>query len=181
MKVNYYSQNDIIKLAVQRKFENCEIESDLASMLLPFKPSDKHPEAYLNNISYSMFNAELVTRNNHHVLKAAPKTIPLRRRDRLNESSLKKYTYGKLNLTKFLHLLRQIGLGAFKLCERDSDSVLNVVTDENSLTGRCYSLDFDKVNKVNIDVVANQIDVLCDNEEYRVMVKDCLLKCLSTL
>lgn len=130
-----------------------------------------------------MFNAELVTRNNQHTLKAAPKTIPLRRRDRLNESSLKKYTYGNLNLTKFLQLLRQSsGLSAFKLHEREVDGEsLSLVTDENNLSGKGYSLDFDKMNKVNVDVASNRIDVLCDNDEYRVVVKDCLLKCLSSL
>lgn len=154
-------------------------------MIIPFKQSDKPAsEAYLNNITYSMFNAELVTRNNQHTLKAAPKTIPLRRRDRLNESSLKKYTYGKLNLTKFLQLLRQSSslVSDFKLHEREVDSEsLSLVTDENNLSGKGYSVDFDKMNKVNIDVASNRIDVVCDNDEYRVVVKDCLLKCLSSL
>ncbi len=122
-----------------------------------------------------MFNAELVTKNNHHLLKAAPKTIPLRRRDRLNQSSLKKYTYGKLNLPRLLSMMRQSGL-VFKVYDG-----MCVVMDESGLKSDKYNIELDKMNKVHLDLSENKIDVLCDNEEYRVKVKDCLLKCLGSL
>lgn len=183
-QVNYYTQNDIVKLSLRRKYENCDIDADLAGMIIPYKNTDKtqmQDTNQLNNITYSMFNAELITRNNHHTLKAAPKTIPLRRRDRLNQSSLKKYTYGKLNLAKLLSMMRQAGLNQFKLFERDEENCCQVVTDENSLTSKRYSVEFDKLNRIELDISANLIDVKCENDEHRVKIKDCLLKCLSSL
>ena len=182
--VNYYTQNDIVKLVLKRRYENCDIEADLAGMLIPFKTSEKlQNENHLNNISYSTFNAQLVTKNNRHLLRAAPKTIPLSRRDRMNESSLKKYTYGKLNILTFLFILRQAGLSTFKLFERDEELVAKeiLVIDEASLSGKKVSIEIDKANGIEIDLLANNINVNCENEEYRVKVKDCLLKCLNTL
>ena len=127
-----------------------------------------------------MFNAELITRNNHHTLKAAPKTIPLRlgRKDRLNQSSLKKYTYGKLNLSRLLTVLRQSGM-VFKLKEKDRLGLQ--VTDESDLNCERYCVDFDRTNRIDLDMSGNRIEVVCDNDELRVKAKDCLLKCLSSL
>ncbi len=166
--MNYYSQNDIIKLSLRRRYENCDIDSDLAAMIIPFKETNQ-------NMAYSMFNAELVTRNNHHLLKAAPKTIPLRRRDRLNQSSLRKYTYGKLNLSRLLSAMRQSGL-VFKVLDG-----LSVVVDESGVSSGKYCVEMDKTNRVDLDLDGNRTEVVCDNDEYRVKVKDCLLKCLSSL
>lgn len=180
--VNYYSQNDIVKLSLKRKYENCDIDADLAGMIIPSRSSSNDKsDSLINNISYTMFNAELITRNNHHLLKAAPKTIPLTRRDRLNESTLKKYTYGKLPLQKFLTILRQSGLNNFKLNEKEDGNILNQVTDENTLNSKMYSVEIDKANFVDIDINCNRINVNCDNDDYRIKIKDSLLKCLSSL
>lgn len=145
-------------------------------MIIPSRGNEKS-----DNIPYTMFNAELITRNNHHFLKAAPKTIPLTRRDRLNESTLRKYTYGKLPLQKFLSILRQSGLNNFKLNEKDDGVFQGQVTDENFLNKKMYSIEIDKSNFIDIDINCNKINVSCDNDEYRVKIKDSLLKCLGSL
>jgi integrator complex subunit 9 len=196
--VNYYIQNDIIKLVTSRKYENCDIESDLAHMLIPSRKlhaarDQENTLNMINNVSYCKFDAHLVTRNNHHTLKAAPKTIPLTRRDRINMSHLKKYTYGKLSFERFVVTLRKAGVQSFKLIERDNlDDVIRVfliekdtpMIDENA-TGvyenSKYTIEIDCFNKVDVDLNLNKINVLCDNEDYRVKVKDSLLKCLKTL
>ncbi len=34
--LNYYVQNDIVKLVLKRKYENCDIDADLAAMIMPY-------------------------------------------------------------------------------------------------------------------------------------------------
>lgn len=193
--INYYSQNDIIKLVVKRKYENCDIESELASMIAPSKKnfalSKDINDPSANNASFATFNAQILTKNNTHVLKAVPKTIPLTRRDRLNETNLKKYTYGKLNLDKFLNSLRQSGLNSFKITERDANSEITmdeILGEDNqsssqnvSTNTNRYWIEMDRLNKIDVDLNTNKVNVLCENDDYRVKIKDCLLKCLKTL
>lgn len=115
-----YAQNDIVKLDLQRKYENCDIDADLASIIVPAAASRKTAGAS-KDVLFQTFNAQLVTKNNKHTLKAAPKTIPLTRRDRINEASLKKYPYGKLNLDRLTNLLRQSGLVGIRLVEKQTE------------------------------------------------------------
>jgi integrator complex subunit 9 len=201
--VNYYTQNDIVKLVTRRKYENCDIEADLAHMIILARAGQKLGVqdsllSVINNIGYCKFDAHLVTRNNQHTLRAAPKTIPLTRRDRINMSHLKKYTYGKLNFERFVAALRKTGVHTFRLVERDQlDEVVRVVAVERDLpfgdeigggggdgawdeNGR-YTIEIDCFNKIDVDLAVNRVSVLCDNEECRVKVKDALLKCLKTL
>lgn len=187
----FYSQNDIIKLALKRKYEHCDIDADLAMTLVPNRKI-----AVLNReVSYTTFTAQLVTKNNHHTLNAAPKTIPLSRRDRINESNLKKYTYGKLNLDKFLSTLRQAGLNSFKLIEKTNTNEdgedqetgreesladeANQMNDLMSYFSNKYLIEIDANNKIDLDLNANKINVVCDNDDYRLKIKDSLLKCLK--
>ena len=174
--VNYYNQNDIVKLALKRKYENCEIEADLAAMILPTKSNKDSNEKIINNITYSTFKAQLITKNNSHLLKAAPRTIPLTRRDRLKESNLRKYTYGKLQLNLFIKTLINVGL-QFKIIEKNED---DVPTEYNEAKSK-FCIEFDKSNRADIDLNQNLVNILCDNEDIRVKVKDSLLKCLSVL
>ena len=188
--VSYYNQNDIIKLVTKRRFENCDIESDLAQMLTTSKKQEAS-----SAVNYCKFDAHLTTRNNHHTLKAAPKTIPLTRRDRINMSHLKKYTHGKLNFEKFLVLLRKAGVQAFKLIEKDNlnenGKVLMIDRDTNLVEGDAnstaayenakYLIEIDVFNKIEIDLSLNKVNVMCDNEESRLKVRDTLLKCLKSL
>lgn len=142
-KLTFLAQNDIIKLdSFKRKYENCDIEADLALMIMPSKKnfliSKDINDLNANNIAFATFNAQLCTKNNHHVLKAAPRTIPLTRRDRLNESNLRKYCYGKLNVEKFLNTLRHYGLNTFKLTEKEpvsATSYNNKNGDKSSTNG----------------------------------------------
>lgn len=193
-ELNFYSQNDILKLILKRKYENCDIEADLASIIIPSKKNNFLSETSLNNVSFATFNAQLITKNNHHVLKAAPRTIPLTRRDRINESNLKKYTYGKINVDKFLGLLKQCGLAQAKLIGKslsEENSGLSMTSvdkdtcliDDASTTGQTVKtyIEIDSTNKIELELSVNKINVLCDNEDYRVKIKDCLLKCLKTL
>jgi integrator complex subunit 9 len=207
-KFNYYSQNDIIKIALKRKYENCDIEADLALMIMPTKKNINNLNSVPSKTLYSTFNAQLVTKNNHHILKAAPRTIPLTRRDRLNESNLRKYAYGKLNLEKFLNALRQNGLNSFKLAEKDnskkeivndysSDPLFNlniaaidndtILVNEKNLqtTNKTdepnYIIEFDSFNRILVDLNTNQINIVSDNEDLRVKIKDSLFKCIKTL
>lgn len=206
-KLNYYCQNDIMKIALKRKFENCDIEADLALMIMPSRKNLNELSSAPSNTLYSTFNAQLVTKNNHHILKAAPRTIPLTRRDRLNESNLRKYAYGKLNLEKFLNSLRQNGLNSFKLVEKDNNKIdtvddynndplanLNIAaidTDTilvnekpvqaNKTNEPNYIIEFDSFNKILVDMNTNQINVISDNEDLRVKIKDSLFKCIKTL
>ena len=190
-QIDFYSQNDIIKLALKRNYENCEIESDLAAMIMPIKSK----EQTLNNIAYTAFKAQLITKNNSHLLKAAPRTIPLTRHDRLKESNLRKYTYGKLNLNLFLKNIVNFGL-KFKFNEKtnddydgdDNDDKLtsnnnnNNNIDSASVNNKTkFCMEFDSLNKVDIDLNQNQVNINCDNEDLRVKVKDSLLKCLNVL
>lgn len=193
--LNYYLPNDIIKLNLKRRYENCEIEADLASMIMPTKKNfliskDLNDLNVNSNVAFATFNAQLVTKNNHHVLKAAPRTIPLTRRDRLNESNLRKYVYGKLNLNSFLNLLRQAGLNSFKVSEKENDEASNGLTmssiDKDTLlvegsANMRYLIEIDGANRISVDLNTNKVNVVCDNEEIRVKVKDSLLKCLKTL
>ncbi len=101
----------------------------------------------------------------------------------MNESSLRKYTYGKLNLTKFLIIIRQAGFNSFKLSERDENNSnkLIQVLDESNFSNKAYTIELNPTNKIEIDINTNEINVNFDNEDYRVKIKDCLLKCLSSL
>lgn len=114
-----YAQNDIVKLDLQRKYENCDIDADLASIIVP--AASRKTAGASKDVLFQTFNAQLVTKNNKHTLKAAPKTIPLTRRDRINEASLKKYPYGKLNLDRLTNLLRQSGLVGIRLVEKQTE------------------------------------------------------------
>lgn len=116
-----YGQNDIIKLELKRKYENCDIDADLAMIITPNNRKVAGGAGGKEGVIYQTFNAQLVTKNNHHTLRAAPKTIPLTRRDRINEASLKKYPYGKLNLDRLMNFLRQSGLVNIRLVEKQSD------------------------------------------------------------
>ena len=184
--INFYSQNDIIKLELKRKYENCEIESDLAAMIVPIKipiaQMREMSDRNLSNVSFASFNAQLVTKNNRHVLKAAPRAIPLTRRDRVNESNLKKYTYGKFDLDFFLNSLRQSGIVNFRVVEK-IDDIQESNVESKPAPGKCgkYLVELDKANKIDVDTISNQINVACDNDDLRVKVKDCLLKCFYTL
>jgi hypothetical protein len=203
-KLNYYSQNDIIKFALKRKYENCDIEADLALMIMPSKKILNDSNSVSSKALYSTFNAQLVTKNNHHILKAAPRTIPLTRRDRLNESNLRKYAYGKLNVEKFLNSLRQNGLNSFKLIEKDNikkdvandDPLYNlniaaidndtILVNEkfaqaNKTNEPNYLIEFDNFNRILVDSNTNQINIISDNEDLRVKIKDALFKCIKTL
>ncbi|CAF0809066.1 unnamed protein product [Brachionus calyciflorus] len=177
--LNFYNQNDIIKISLNRKYENCEIESDLAQILQPKKnPND--------STSFVTFNAQLVSKNNSHVLKAAPKTIPVTRRDRIKESSLKKYPYGKLNVDKFLNVLRQFGLNDAKIVDRNSleENIIMTNLDKDTClvdNNLRYLIEIDQFNRVDIDLSSNKINIICDNDDFRVKIKDSLLRCLKTL
>lgn len=113
-------------------------------------------------------------------------------------SHLKKYTHGKLSFERFLQLLRKSGIQTFKLIVKDSldESVRVIMVDPNShkeasITGasddenatRCpkYTIEIDSFNKIDIDLSLNRVNVLCDNEDYRVKARDSLLKCLKIL
>lgn len=176
--LNFYDQNDIIKLSLKRKYENCEIESDLAQILFPKKSmGDTAP--------FVTFNAQLLSKNNSHVLKAAPKTIPVNRRDRIKESNFKKYPYGKFNLDKFLNLLRQFGLNDAKLVDRSvvEDNHLTSLMEKDVLNDNNlkYIIEIDAFNRIDIDMCSNIINIFCENDEFRVKIKDALLRCLKTL
>jgi integrator complex subunit 9 len=205
--VTYYQQNDIVKLIIQRKYEDCDIESDLAQMLMPTRRSilsannsNKDPDfADVNTqITFCKFDAHLHTKDAHHTLKATPKTIPLTKRDRIHMSHLRKYPYGRLNFERFLSILRKSGsINAFKILERDQNSgdvlkTLNVdkdtvLSDENLFNAsnlenfNHYTIEIDEFNRIDLDLSSFKVDVNCDNDEYRIKVKDTLLKCLKTL
>jgi integrator complex subunit 9 len=194
--VNYYVPNDIIKLNLRRRFENCEIDSDLASIIIPSKRNvslSKDPgDLSLNgNIAFTTFNAQLVTKNNHHVLKAAPKTIPLMltKRARINENNLRKFTYGKLNIDQLVKALNLVGFSNIKVVEKESTKNDRKTSDPDSDTlftdinteSKSYTINIDCNNSINIDLNNNKINVYCDNEDMRNKIKDSLLKCLKTL
>ncbi|RNA33688.1 integrator complex subunit 9 [Brachionus plicatilis] len=176
--LSFYHQNDVIKLALKRKYENCEIESDLAQILFPKKSMG-------DTVPFVTFNAQLMSKNNSHVLRAAPKTIPVNRRDRIKESNFKKYPYGKFNLDKFLNVLRQFGLSEAKLMDRDvaQDGLLTSLMEKDAANdnGLRYLVEIDASNKIDIDMGSNRINVLCENDDFRVKIKDALLRCLKTL
>ena len=173
-----FSQNDIIKLAFHRKFENCEIEADLAAMIMPNRTNSANKDSNPNNLAYSTFKAQLITKNNSHLLKAAPRTIPLTRNDRLKESNLRKYTHGKLQMTMFLKNLVNIGL-TFKFIEKTEDSSSGAALNSSEESKKI--IEFDSNNRVDIDLNQNTVNVFCDNEDIRLKVKDSLLKCLNVL
>jgi integrator complex subunit 9 len=192
MIVNYYSQNDIIKLALKRKYENCDIETELASMIM-INMNKEVGNTNTNKIAFATINAQLVTKNNHHILRATTRTIPLNRRDRLNQSNLKKYVYGKLNLDRFIMILRQSGFNNLKITEKerseqegsellmsslDKDTLL---VDDSVLFCNRYLIEIDEQNKVEVDINLNKINVMCENDDIRVKIKDSLLKCLKAL
>jgi len=143
------------------------------------------------NIAFTTFNAHLVTKNNHHVLKAAPKTIPLMltKRARINESNLRKFTYGKLNLDQLVKALNLVGFSNIKVVEKentkndrktsslDNDALFTDINTES----KSYTINIDCNNSINIDLNNNKINVYCDNEDIRNKIKDSLLKCLKTL
>lgn len=166
-EINFYAQNDIIKLILKRKYENCEIEADLASIIIPSK---KNFSKDMGDVPFATFNAQLVTKNNQHVLKATPRTIPVTRRDRIYESNLKKYAYGRINLDKFLNMLRQSGISQARLIDED------LVDDQQR-----FIIEIDPQNRIDLDLASNRINVLCENEEFRIRIKDCLLRSLKTL
>ena len=199
-RVTTYAQNDIIKLELRRKYENCDIDADLATIIVP--TATRKTAATTTPVFYQTFNAQLVTKNNHHTLKAAPKTIPLTRRDRINEASLKKYPYGKLNLDRLMNLLKQSGLVSIRLIEKQTeisnihkDQIFKAVylklyllldenleldeTGMNLLNANKYLIEIDANNRIDIDINSNKIDVVCDNEDYRLKIKDSLLKCFK--
>jgi hypothetical protein len=195
---HFYAQNDVIKLALKRNYENCDIEADLAAMLVPTKVNNhnitKHKHDLTGkeniNIQFTTFNAQLVTKNNRHLLKATPKTIPVTRRDRLLASDSKKYVYGKLNADKLVQTLKNMGLVSVKLVEKSTikkDESIHLDLDDpdditpTTLNNFKYLIEINKNNSIEIDVNANQINVNCENEEIRVKIKDALLKCLNSL
>ena len=156
-----FHQNDIIKLRTKRKYEHCNIEAELANSLI-LKPN------LTANCSYSTFSANLVTKNNQHILKAAPKTIPLTRRDRLDESNLKQFVYGKINIQEFEENLRQSGLYKIKTNKIDNQ--------EDS-----YQIEINSQNKVIVNLLNNSLRIINNNEDIRSKIKDAFLKCLNTL
>jgi integrator complex subunit 9 len=176
-ELNYYGPNDIIKLSLKRRFENCEIEAELAAMIMPTKRtlslSKDLNDLNLNggNVAFTTFNAQIVTKNNAHVLKAAPKTIPLMltKRARINETNLKRYTYGKINVEHLLKVLRASGLNQVKLIESDGGESTQVL------------IAVDGTNRLCIEPSTNRVNVYCDNDDIRNKIKDSLLKCLKTL
>lgn len=178
VNLNFYHQNDLIKLALKRKYENCEIDSDLAQILFPKKSMS-------DSVPFVTFNAQLISKNNNHVLKAAPKTIPVNRRDRIKESNFKKYPYGKFNLDKFLNLLRQFGLSDAKLVDRnliDDNYLANLIEkDTSNDNGLRYFVEIDASNRIDIDVTSNKMNILCENDECRIKIKEALLRCFKTL
>jgi integrator complex subunit 9 len=188
--VCYYGQNDVIKMNMHRRYENCDIESDLASMIMANKaqpsvdPLDRTKKN--NNVwSYTVFNAQLVVKNNHNILRAAPRTIPLTRKDRLKEVNFKKYTYGRLNLDKFTSMLRNaIGTNSLKINELEGNETTTSDGGDmgsSNLSSQRYAIEMDKSNRIEIDLNANKVNVLCDNEELRVKIRDSLTKCLNYL
>lgn len=195
--IHFYGQNDVIKLAMKRNYENCEIESDLATMLVPTKVNNLSTNKLKYeltgkenlNLQFTTFNAQLVTRNNRHLLKAAPRTIPVIRRDRLHASDAKKYTYGKLNVEKLMQTLKNLGLINIKLIEKpfkktgDISMQIDDIEDIDELTNESnkYLIEINKTNSIDIDINSNQVCVNCENEEIRVKIKDALLKCLNIL
>ena len=108
-------------------------------------------------------------------------------------SHLKKYTYGKLSLERFLNTLRKVlSQSAFNLVEKNgADERVRVwpierdkqIVEESGRFGEGpkYAVELDGFNWVDLDLSANRVSVFCDNEELRVKVKDALLKCLKTL
>ncbi len=179
--VSYYNQNDIIKLAFHRKFENCEIEADLAAMIMPVRVNNASKDMTTNNLAYTTFKAQLITKNNSHLLKAAPRTIPLTRNDRLKESNLRKYAHGKLNLNMFLKNLVNISL-PFKFIGKNEDSSGSSAIQSGDDDAKSkMTIEFDNTNRVDIDLNQNTVDVFCDNEDIRLKIKDSLLKCLNVL
>ena len=170
-RVTFYSQNDVIKVhgcgslgngggGGGGKYEKCDIDADLAAMINPQRRSKEQPTA-----AYATFSANRLTKNNKHTLCAAPRSIPLTRRDRLGDCALRKYVHGRLSVERLANALRQCGLdaNAYRLIETDS------------------TIEFDARNRVRLNVNAQQVDVVCDNDELRVKIKDSLLKCLKTL
>ena len=158
--VDYFHQNDIIKLRTKRKYEQCNIEAELANSL-SLKPNQAA------NCAYSTFSAHLVTKNNQHILKAAPKTIPLTRRDRLDESNLKQFVYGKINIQE---LLRQLDLNLLTISNKYSNSQEDV-----------YHIDINEKNRLIVNPSNNSMRIITDNEDTRNKIKDAFLKCLNTL
>ena len=160
--VNHFHQNDIIKLRTKRKYEQCNIEAELANSLI-LKPNQAA------NCAYSTFSAHLVTKNNQHILKAAPKTIPLTRRDRLDESNLKQFVYGKINIQELENNLRQFGLSRIK------------TTSKYSNQDNVYQIEINSQNSLVVNPANNSISIVTDNEDIRNKIKDAFLKCLNTL
>ena len=143
--------------------------------------------AAANSLAYSTFKAQLITKNNSHLLKAAPRTIPLTRNDRLKESNLRKYTHGKLNMNTFLKNLVNISL-PFKLIGKNEDSASNSNSSSSAMQSGSeddakskMTIEFDSTNRVDIDLNQNSVNVFCDNEDIRLKIKDSLLKCLNVL
>lgn len=181
--VNYYNQNDIVKLTLKRKYENCELESDLTAMIMPTKNvASRDPnEKIIPNVSFSTFKAQLITKNNSHLLKPAPRTIPVTRRDRLRELNLRKYTHGKLNLNLFIKNLVNVGLTC-KFNERTDETSGEQSNGTDDAYGKTkFTIDFDSTNRCDVDLNQNTCNIFCDNEDIRVKVKDSLLKCLNVL
>lgn len=42
-----------------------------------------------------------------------------------------------------------------------------------------YLIELDANNRIDVDMNANKIDVVCDNEDVRLKIKDSLLKCFK--
>lgn len=49
----------------------------------------------------------------------------------------------------------------------------------NFVTTNKYLIEIDPNNRIDIDMNSNKIDVICDNEDYRLKIKDSLLKCFK--
>jgi hypothetical protein len=170
-------------LKVKRKFEQCIIENELANIIQLKQATLLANNPNTASTMYTTFTANLLTKNNLHYLTPAPKTIPLTRRDRLDESNnLKKYVFGKLSLEQVELNLRQSGFGKVivKPINTNPQPVLSNPSVKQDVKTDVYSIEIDKFNSVLIDFKANSIHIFDNNEDMRNKMKDALLKCLNT-
>ncbi|CAK8681318.1 unnamed protein product [Clavelina lepadiformis] len=152
--MNILEKSAVLSLNVKRKHEMVDLEPELASSLLPSE--------ILPGVLMAPISAQIVTRDNKHILKPIHKRTSIGRKRKFHEEVVHRpLLCGKLNVGSFVENLKQEGLADVKVEEGSAGKII-------------------LLQDTVIQIEGDSTHIVCQgNETLRVKLRDILLKNLD--
>ncbi|XP_013393860.1 integrator complex subunit 9 [Lingula anatina] len=157
LQVMTYKPGEVLTLPIRRKFEQINIDPELAGSLMPIEVRP--------GVSVAMVTGSLVTRDNQHTLKPLQTSGLKRKLETSSDRKRRSYFWGALDVQEFVDKLNKEGLTDVKV-EDSAEGHIVHLPNEDTL----------------IQLEEGSTHIICEgNEGLRVKLKDILLQCLNRL